>query len=197
MKPNKHQALYTKKLTQIELPQKAGILHLAKVHRQNIFLEQIQILHLEGTAVRLEANDLAENLTTGHARQLPITGRVGRHGIVQHSVQLEREEGGGPSSGDEYRRGGLLCGCAIGRGRGHLGVVVVVVLDELADVAVFRDLALQLDLRGRGRGAALTSGARGVRMLVGHENVAKGRRRMSRLGFVGNSTGDRHFGGRT
>ena len=70
---------------------------------------------------------------------------------------------------------------------------MVVVLDELADVAVGRDLAVQLDLRGRGAAltaaaAAETSGARrGVGMLVAHDDVAKGRR-ISRLGFVGNST---------
>ena len=182
----------TTKLTQIELPQKAGILHLAKVHRQHAFLEERDVVDLEGTAVGLEANDLTENLPIGHPWQLSITVGVGRHGIVQHPVQLEGEEGGRASSSHEYRGGLLLLRIAIAGGRGgrDLGVVVVVVLDELPDVAMGCDLAVQLDLRGRraALAAARTSGARrGVGVLVGHEDVAEGR--ISRLRFVGNSTG--------
>ena len=96
----------------------------------------------------LEANNLTENLTTGHTWKLSIAARIGRHGIVQHPVELEREKGRCSSSGNKYHGGLLLRSAIVRRGRRHLGVIVVVVLDELADVAVRCDLAVQFNPGG-------------------------------------------------
>ena len=135
-----------KRLTQIELPQEAGVLHLAKVHGQNVGLEQIDVLHLERPSVGLEANDLAEHLAVGDSRQLPVLTGIGARCIIEHYVQLEREEGGSASTVDV--RG---CFFAVGRLRGGfrwggLAVVVVIVRHELANISVGRDLAGKFDL---------------------------------------------------